>query len=232
MPLDKTPQTPLTYQEALDIIGGLSATSKMPWFSWSISALHCHTGSKLRKIAGSTCSKCYACKGRYMFPNVKDAHERRKAGLDHPDFVKAFVTVLETAYLKSRKTYERDGVTIKENRFRWHDSGDIQSLDHLMKINKIAEQTPYIDHWLPTREYGIVKRFLDCGMTFSPNLTVRMSAVMVGQVFPDRPMDLPFSTVGVDDEKVSPCSAYAQEGKCLNCRMCWDKDKDVNYPLH
>ena len=50
------------------IVGTLSEPSKMPTYAYSIPAKYCITGSKLRMIANSTCSKCYALKGRYIFP--------------------------------------------------------------------------------------------------------------------------------------------------------------------
>ena len=46
-------------------IGGLSNTSKMPAYSWGISAKDCKTGSKLALIPGTICNKCYADKGFY-----------------------------------------------------------------------------------------------------------------------------------------------------------------------
>ncbi len=218
--------------DALTIIGGLSAPSKMPGTSWSISAFECKTGSKLREVPGSTCSSCYALKGNYRFKNVKDAHERRLKALEHPLFVPAFIQVLTELHKKQRKTYIRNGLEVKENRHRWHDSGDLQSISHLEMINEIALATPFIDHWLPTREYGIVNKFLKSGAIVAPNLTIRMSAVMQGESFKARPMGLPFSTVGVEDETVEQCKAPTQEGKCLNCRACWDKEVDVNYHKH
>jgi len=227
-----TKPDPLTYKEAYILIGGLSAPSKMPWHSWSTSALDCKTGSKLRKVEGSTCSKCYACKGNYTFPVVKQAHARKLEAINDPRFVEAFVLVLTTLYLKSSKTYNLDGKPVKENRFRWHDSGDIQSVEHLSMINEIARQTPFLNHWLPTREYGMVNSFLRKGNTFSGNLTVRMSAIMMGTGFEEHPMGLPFSTVGFNGEGVDQCVAYSQGGKCLDCNACWDKEKDVNYPKH
>jgi len=140
---------PVSYGDALKIIGGLSQPSKMPWWGWSISAKDCVTGSKLVEHKDTVCSDCYALKGRYMFPNVMDAHQRRMKGFQHPQFVDAFVVVLQNLYDKGRKR-KLNGE--KENRFRWFDSGDIQSVDMLDAINSIAKQTPYIDHWLPTRE--------------------------------------------------------------------------------
>ena len=64
-------------KEAEASVGGLSAPSKMPSYAWSISAKRCDMGSKLAKIEGSVCNKCYALKGRYMFGNTQRALERR-----------------------------------------------------------------------------------------------------------------------------------------------------------
>ena len=36
--------------------------------------------------------------------------------------------------------------------FRWHDSGDVQDLDHLRRIYEVCKLTPDVQHWMPTRE--------------------------------------------------------------------------------
>lgn len=221
----------MQYIEAMDIIGSLSQPSKMPWFSYSTSAFDCQTGSKLREIKGSVCSSCYACKGQYRFSNVRKAQDKRMAGTKHPDFVEAMTLVLTTLYNRGKKTYKKNGKTVKENRFRWHDAGDIQSLEHLERINQIALNTPFLDHWLPSKEFGYVNQFLKKHKRFAPNLTVRMSATMVGQTFDKAPMGLPFSAVGVTQE-LSQCPAYSQDGQCKNCRNCWEPKLNVSYPLH
>lgn len=222
----------LSYPEAMTIIGGLSNPSKMPWYSWSTSAYDCITGSRLREVKNSVCSDCYACKGCYVFSVVRSAQARRLDALKDPRFEDAFVKVLTTLYEKSRKTYTKDGEVIKENRFRWHDSGDLQSVNHLHIINNIAKRTPMINHWCPTREYGILKKFLKKD-TLAENLLVRVSAAMIQQTFKERPLGLPFSTVGaLTDESLSQCPASEQGNKCLNCTNCWDKTKDVNYAQH
>ena len=93
------------------ITGGLSKPSKMPGYSYNLPATKCITGSKLVKIPGSVCFGCYALKGRYRFPNVKDAMQRRLDSLTHPLWVQAMATsILDT----------------KIEFFRWHDSGDLQ----------------------------------------------------------------------------------------------------------
>lgn len=222
----------LAYGEALKIIGGLSGPSKMPWWGWSISAKKCITGSKLREVENSTCSHCYALKGNYVFSNVVEAHERRLEATKNPLFEEAFVVVLKNLYKKTRSTRVKDGVQIKENRFRWFDAGDLQSLEMLETINRIALRTPEVMHWLPTREVQIVRSFLATGQQFAENLTVRISAPVVGRAFSDRPFGLPYSTVDVEQEGIHQCPAAAQQGnKCLDCDACWLKTI-VNYPLH
>ena len=128
-------------------IGTLSNPSKMPAFAWGISAKKCITGSKLAKIKGTICNKCYALKGHYAFKNVFDAHELRRKAIEKNEWVDYMAELITQKYKnldKSRLFH------------RWFDSGDIQSYSHLMKIFEVCELTPHIKYWLATREYKIV----------------------------------------------------------------------------
>ena len=72
--------------EALKLVGGLSKPSKMPGWAYGLPAKECKTGSKLVKVAGSTCEGCYALKGCYVFKVVQEAQYRRLASLQRcPD---------------------------------------------------------------------------------------------------------------------------------------------------
>ena len=127
--------------EALKIIGGsLSKPSKMPGWSIGLPAKECKTGGKLQKVPGSVCYDCYALKGCYVFKVVQDAQYRRLEALKRPDWVQAM------AHLINSK---------KPDVFRWHDSGDVQDLEHLQKIYEVCRLTPSKRHWLPTREAWI-----------------------------------------------------------------------------
>ena len=106
--------------EALKIVGGLSKPSKMPGPAYNLPAYKCITGQKLAKVPGSVCFGCYALKGRYRFNNVKSAMERRLEALQHPGWVGAMIQLIKP-----------------HKEFRWHDSGDIQSLEHLQNIFRI-----------------------------------------------------------------------------------------------
>ena len=102
-----------------NITGTLSKPSKMPGWSYGIPAKECKTGSKLAKIPGTVCHGCYALKGCYVFKNVQEAQYKRLKAIDHPLWTKAMAAQI---------------LRHKSKWFRWHDSGDIQSLEHLKKI--------------------------------------------------------------------------------------------------
>ena len=122
-------------KEASKIVGKLSKTSKMPCYSYNLPATKCITGSKMAKIKGTTCYDCYALKGMYNFPVVKNAMLRRHEAINHPEWVFAMSVLI---YSKKSKY------------FRWHDSGDIQSIEHLKNIFEVCKATPNTIHWLPT----------------------------------------------------------------------------------
>lgn len=211
-------------QECLEIIGGLSKPSKMPWYSWSTPATACVTGSKLAKKKGTVCSKCYALKGMYLFPNTQTAMERRLKARDDPRFVAAFVYVLNTKY---------NNIKGRENRFRWYDSGDIGTLKHLKDISIIAKYTPQIRHWLPTKEVGIVKEYYKStapSWKDDPlNLIIRPSHPMIGGKWPDNRLQ---STSGRDnDDTLYQCPAFKQDHMCKNCDACWT-NQSINYRMH
>ena len=120
--------------------------------------------------------------------------------------------------------------------FRWHDAGDLQGLFHLELIAAVCESTPNCDHWLPTREYGIVKSYIAKHGKLPRNLMVRLSAM-----YPDKPVIVPKSLQGVANVAVSnvhtdkpigtACNAPQNNGACGDCRLCWST-KTVSYALH
>jgi len=205
----------------LTIGSGLSQTSKMPCYSFNLSAMHCKTGSKLAKIKGSVCDGCYALKGNYARYKHPLKMMPKTDKIKHPFWVPSMV------YLINHQGNQRD-----KGYFRWHDSGDIQSLDHLKKIVEICKQTPNVKHWLPTREYKIVRDFL-FWEEFPDNLNVRLSAHMIDKLPPSM-QGVCGSTVTKDKApKGLNCPANTQNGQCLDCRACWDKTKKViSYNYH
>ena len=214
------PQT-FTLKQAWAEVGGLSKPSKMPTYGYSLSAFMCKVGSRLREIVGSACHECYARKGRYVFPNVQKALDNRLHKLNtNPNWVGAMIFLILHYCTKSGK-------------FRWHDSGDLQSLEHLCMIVDIAKSTPDILHWLPTQEGGVVKKYKQLYGAFPDNLVVRMSASMVNGVPPKHHTHT--STVATDRSLTigKMCPSSLQGNKCLDCWMCWDKTVDnITYLKH
>ena len=208
-----------TKSELVRYVGGLSNPSKMPCSGYSLPAPECITGSKLRVTPGTTCSVCYAHKGRFRFPKVRSAMYRRLESIVAP----LWPGVMAELIRRSGDPY-----------FRWHDSGDLQSIDHLQRIVDVCLGTPKVRHWLPTREYQIVQRFIIDGGVIPANLNVRVSAHMVDG---PAPAIIGFTGSIVSSEEppegVHTCPAPLQEGKCGDCRACWDRGVDlVNYHVH
>jgi hypothetical protein len=205
----------VTIKQLETATGTLSNPSKMPGFGYGIPARHCITGGRLRKVDCSVCSHCYGCKGRYVFKSVVAAQDRRFASLADLEVWTANMTALISRKLEK-----------KEKVFRWHDSGDIQSAEHLSAIVQIARNLPAIQFWLPTKEYGIVRRWLRSHRMPS-NLVIRVSAPMVGESLQAIPGTVSST---VQTGKGFVCPAPDQNNECQDCRACWNKNvKSVDY---
>ena len=195
--------------EAWTLVGGLSKPGKMPGWSIGIPAKECKTGSKLRAVKGSVCEDCYALKGCYVFKVVQDAQYRRLKAIYTAPWVQAMVTLINNK---------------KPNVFRWHDSGDVQDLEHLNKIYEVCRLTPSRRHWMPTREAWI-KDHIDRAPS---NLVIRFSAPMIDQAAPASWKNT--STVVTAQ---ATCPAPYQDNQCKDCRNCWNSEiKNISYGQH
>ena len=196
-------------KEAWTLVGGLSKPSKMPGWSIGIPAKECKTGSKLRLIPNSVCSECYALKNCYMFKVVQEAQYKRLEAIKDPSWVEAMTTLINSK---------------KPDVFRWHDSGDVQDLDHLNKIFEVCRATPAKRHWMPTREAWIKHFLKEC----PDNLVIRFSAPMVNQ---RAPASWPNSSEVVTSG--ASCPAAQQDNECRDCRNCWNSEiKTIKYGKH
>jgi|TARA_Y100001938_G_C8049824_1_gene411049 hypothetical protein len=195
--------------EAWQLVGGLSKPGKMPGWAYGIPAKECKTGSKLRLVKDSVCYKCYALKGCYVFPIVQDAQYRRLASIKSPLWVGAMALLINSK---------------KSKVFRWHDSGDVQDEEHLLKIFAVCKLTPTVKHWMPTRE-AWTKAFLpEC----PENLVIRFSMPMVDQAAAGSWTNT--STVVTSGRT---CPAPEQGNQCGSCRACWNKEvKNIAYGKH
>ena len=196
-------------KEAWALVGGLSKPSKMPGWSIGIPAKECKTGKKLRQIKNSVCEGCYALKGCYVFKVVQEAQYKRLEAISHPDWVLAMATLINSK---------------KPDVFRWHDSGDVQDVQHLEKIFEVCKLTPAKRHWMPTREAWIKDH-----MHKAPaNLVVRFSSPMIDQ----GPVKSWANTSTVST-KSRTCPAPDNNNECGSCRACWDPlVKNIEYGKH
>ena len=196
-------------KEAWTLVGGLSKPSKMPGWSIGIPAKECKTGAKLRLVKNSVCEGCYALKGCYVFKVVQEAQYKRLEAIQHPDWVQAMATLINSK---------------KPDVFRWHDSGDVQDVQHLEKIFEVCRLTPSKRHWMPTREAWIKDH-----MHKAPaNLVVRFSSPMVDQ----GPVKSWANTSTVST-KSRTCPAPDNNNECGSCRACWDPlVKNIEYGKH
>ena len=195
--------------EAWALVGGLSKPSKMPGWAIGIPAKECKTGSKLRLIPNSVCSECYALKNCYMFKVVQEAQYKRLKAIAHPQWVEAMATLINSK---------------KPDVFRWHDSGDVQDVQHLEKIFEVCRLTPEKRHWMPTREAWIKNH-----MHKAPaNLVVRFSSPMIDQ----GPVKSWANTSTVVTSGAT-CPSAQQGNECRDCRNCWNKEiKNISYGQH
>jgi Gene product 88 len=210
----------LTVKQALAICGSLSNPSKMPGHGYALPAYRCRLGSFLQHIPKAICFRCYALRGRYTFPNVKAAMEKRFRSLTHPQWIDAVTTLIYSS---------------KDRYFRWHDSGDLQGIEHLRNIVAVCMNLPRVKFWLPTREYQTVEAYRRMGGRIPSNLCIRYSAHLVDGP-PPLLYGLPVSTVSSCQDKSLPgahrCPAARQGNNCGRCRACWNPTvKIVEYPL-
>lgn len=202
-------------------VGGLTKTSKMPCYSYSLPATACVTGSLLNKFPGTVCNKCYARKGFYNMPNVRNALENRLR--------------IVLAMSNDPTSWDRWVYSMKylirnagENYFRWHDSGDLQGLFHLEAIVHVAYANPNISFWLPTKEYAILKEYLS-KQEVPENLVIRVSAPSVDKHLTGG--DFPHVSAVTANPAKKTCLAVG--GKCGECRNCWSSEiREVVYLRH
>ena len=246
----------MTLKAAKESAGKLSlGNGKMPGSTFATDAFACKVGDKLAKVKGSVCHSCYARKIQKLRPSVNQGWSNNQklavnliTNAPHK-WVAAMVFQVQKAAIKSGQPFHR-----------WFDSGDLDSVDMLSAICKVAKATPDIKHWLPTREAGIVKQYRDQGGVIPRNLRIRLSATMVN----DKPVSsakrLGVSTSTVHTDKTEfhgkECLAYRTDlkrgvvseseykqarktrnksydfGHCGECRHCWTSSVNVSYRKH
>ena len=161
--------------------------------------------------ADAPCFKgCYACKGNWLFPNVKNSlNQNLEAYKGNPDlFFESIAT--QTALVRF---------------CRWHSSGDIVDMQYFEGMCKVARKNKDTHYLCFTKKYEIINEFLSKGKRIPKNLSIVLSAW--SNWIPENPYDLPMTYVyGKEfNNELIPKDAIPCGGKCENCQACWTLKK-------
>jgi len=205
----------------------LTNTSKMPGFSFSLPAHSFEfNGSCIGAVYGknengmkSVCDSCYAGRGFYSYPNVKNSQQARFAWTKEAVLDGTFVEVMTRAIRNTSTNY-----------FRVFDSGDFYSIKLVRAFREICAALPEVKFWIPTRTWQFLPFLIELQKLNSlPNVSVRPSALYQGEDLPE----IPYLSVGTSvDRTYYTCPASSQNNQCLSCRKCWDKTSVVTYKAH
>ena len=205
----------------------LSKAGKMPCKSWSLEAIKTCAGS--RDEHGElvpVCADCYAAKGAYRFPAVKAVRQHNKQDWKRKNWVADMAKAITG-----------------DSHFRWFDSGDCYSIKLLFKIRQVILLTPDTDHWFPTKMWKFDK-FRDGLNEIAelPNAVVRWSSDGING---ERVDDAATSSTVISKKwlkhlpileavpnGLTVCKASLNDGKCGDCRACWNKDVQTVAYIH
>ena len=230
----------MTITKAMSVVGSIGFPSKMPGMSYGLEAgATCPSSKRSIDKYGkkSVCWYCYAGGGKvnggnYTYPSVVVGHKKRLQGISHPLWVESMITLINH-YRTTGKVHK--GKVCDTRYFRFHDSGDIIDLQHLEKIIEVVKGCPEVKFWLPTHEPQIIKLYLLKYKKFPNNLTVRISAELIGETA-NTVGNVPTSTVDLKEPNSKDnynCPSLKQGNSCQNCRACWNSNApNINYPLH
>ena len=178
----------------------------------------CELSMRLAKEAGkdAICERCYALKGRYVFPKVRENQLVRSEWWHNTDPIERAVILADAV--------RREGAPLY---FRCYDSGDLD-LSAIETWLRFAELLPDTKIWIPTRTW-LLPEFLPglLALNSHPRIIVRPSTV----AFDDPPIDIDGLAGGHTAHWRDPIKAtYRCPGNCADCRICWDRpDLSVSF---
>ena len=153
---------------------------------------------------------CYACKGNWLFPNVKNSLQQNLEAYknNHTLFFESIAA--QTALVRF---------------CRWHSSGDIVDMQYFEGMCKVARKNKDTHYLCFTKKYEIINEFLSKGKRIPKNLSIVFSAW--SNWIPENPYNLPMTYVyGKEfNNELIPKDAIPCGGKCENCQACWTLKK-------
>ena len=161
--------------------GGYSSPGKMINQTYSLPTHQCKVGGILREVPGSVCANCYAHpkegtnRGYTYAMNNVQRHLLRNYNALKTD-------PQRWASALADKRFGINSVAPQPFQdFRWHDSGDADSPEHMALMAAIADSNPDIFNWLPTREWESTRKLMNARGGIPPNLALRLSIPHVNQ---------------------------------------------------
>ena len=182
---DYQPQTMWSREdEAKQMFGGspldvkdwqfLSSPGKMINRTFSLPTHICMTGGVLREKLGTVCTDCYAHNpnSKYAFNPAQQKLMRNLDAITTNDAVE-WATQFADVVPKETANYPV---------FRFHDSGEWLSPEHISMYVDIAKKNPKTLFWIPTREWEMLKKVFDArGYDIPNNFVPRVSLPYVNQ---------------------------------------------------
>ena len=153
---------------------------------------------------------CYACKGNWLFPNVKNSLQHNLEAYKSNPILFFESVAAQTALVRF---------------CRWHSSGDIVDMQYFEGMCKVARKNKDTHYLCFTKKCEIINKFLSKGKRIPKNLSIVLSAW--SNWIPENPYNLPMTYVyGKEfNNELIPKDAIPCGGKCENCQACWTLKK-------
>jgi len=198
----------------------LTRTSAMPGSSFSLPARGTCPGAAFG--SNTVCSTCYADgRRRYRWRPVREAQAQRL------DWTLRALASGDFARIVAEQIASRG-----ERYFRLHDAGDFFSPAYVEAWREVALSLPDVSFWAPTRSWAIqgVRRPDSDPLLVAlrrlaelPNVTVRPSAIYIGDEPPTLPGLAAGSAVTTDPSRATCPKSLRRPSVCGDCRRCWDE---------
>lgn len=161
------------------------------------------------------CAKeCYALKGHFRFPNVKEAMAYN---------LQRYLTDPK-GYFEDVRNYLSDGVRTHQY-FRWHSAGDIVDERYFTGMIDTAKTLKTTEFLAFTKKFELVNQYITNGGQIPANLHIIFSAW--GDTLPmENPSRFPVAYVrfGNENDRNIPKDAIECSGNCTDCLQCWNME--------
>lgn len=165
---------------------------------------------------------CYARKGNFTFPNVKESHINNLA-----------------CFVNNPKQYFDDIIDflsglVSYRFFRYHSSGDIVNKEYLLGMVRVAKKCRGVKFLCFTKKFELVNDYLNEGNKIPNNLHIVFSA-WDKDFKVENPFNLPVTYVDFDDPSKNPQIPELSipcTGSCPECLACWSLKKGQSVVFH